>query len=288
MIGGNLGKFQAKADIGNFILGMLPSRKGYRIYNKRLVEIMETIHVTSDEMHQSDGACNMRYLSSTEINAACMFHPGTSLSTTIAQDAPSTSASSSTSDIHHPIQHQEIAEEPTHEDTPDNPTNYITHQIISEDDQRTSSGKHRWQSISTSNLQKTVSIRMLYGARSLVSQLKDLKTMKIPPRLSPKKALYGLKQAPKGVLIAEQDHCGMSRSRRSTSEVLQFLEIDWLAWIIKKAKKTAISTQRAKYIAMSWMLCSESFGCDHSSKTTDFAFNKIPLYSDNKSLLLYA
>ncbi|GJW93450.1 hypothetical protein Tco_0173122 [Tanacetum coccineum] len=240
MIGGNLGKFQAKADIGNFILGMLPSRKGYRIYNKRLVEIMETIHVTSDEMHQSDGACSHNQRVTGNDNSA------------------------------------------------DNPTNYITHQIISEDDQRTSSGKHRWQSISTSNLQKTVSIRMLYGARSLVSQLKDLKTMKIPPRLSPKKALYGLKQAPKGVLIAEQDHCGMSRSRRSTSEVLQFLEIDWLAWIIKKAKKTAISTQRAKYIAMSWMLCSESFGCDHSSKTTDFAFNKIPLYSDNKSLLLYA
>ncbi|GJT74775.1 hypothetical protein Tco_1041500 [Tanacetum coccineum] len=35
-------------------------------------------------------------------------------------DAPLTSASSSTSDIHHPVQHQEIAEEPTHEDTPIN------------------------------------------------------------------------------------------------------------------------------------------------------------------------
>ncbi|GJY03860.1 hypothetical protein Tco_0369800 [Tanacetum coccineum] len=46
--------------------------------------------------------------------------PGTSLSTTIAPDAPSTSASSSTSDIHHPVQHQEIAEEPTHKDTPIN------------------------------------------------------------------------------------------------------------------------------------------------------------------------
>ncbi|GJT02666.1 retrovirus-related pol polyprotein from transposon TNT 1-94 [Tanacetum coccineum] len=45
---------------------------------------------------------------------------GTSVSTTIAQDAPSTSASSSTSDIHHPVQHQEIAEEPIHEDTPIN------------------------------------------------------------------------------------------------------------------------------------------------------------------------
>ncbi|GKF87827.1 hypothetical protein Tco_0258704 [Tanacetum coccineum] len=44
--------------------------------------------------------------------------PGSSLSTTIAQDAPSTSDSSSTSDIRLPVQHQEIAEEPIQEDTP--------------------------------------------------------------------------------------------------------------------------------------------------------------------------
>ncbi|GJQ90800.1 hypothetical protein Tco_0001939 [Tanacetum coccineum] len=53
--------------------------------------------------------------SAIEINAQVV-PPGTSLSTTITQDAPSTSASSSTSDIHHPVQHQEIAKEPTHED----------------------------------------------------------------------------------------------------------------------------------------------------------------------------
>ncbi|GKG24571.1 hypothetical protein Tco_0395199, partial [Tanacetum coccineum] len=54
--------------------------------------------------------------SATEITAHIV-PPGTSLSTAIALDAPSTTASSSTSDIHHPVQHQEIAEEPTHEDT---------------------------------------------------------------------------------------------------------------------------------------------------------------------------
>ncbi|GJZ95114.1 hypothetical protein Tco_0667317, partial [Tanacetum coccineum] len=53
----------------------------------------------------------------TEINDQVV-PPGTSLSTTIAQDALSTSASSSTSDIHLLVQHQEIAEEPIPEDTP--------------------------------------------------------------------------------------------------------------------------------------------------------------------------
>ncbi|GKG29239.1 hypothetical protein Tco_0416604, partial [Tanacetum coccineum] len=48
----DLGKFQAKADIGIFV-GYAPSRKGYRIYNKRTRRLMETIHVTLDEMHQS-------------------------------------------------------------------------------------------------------------------------------------------------------------------------------------------------------------------------------------------
>ncbi|GJR39665.1 integrase, catalytic region, zinc finger, CCHC-type containing protein [Tanacetum coccineum] len=158
----DLGKFQAKADIGIFI-GYAPSRKGYRIYNKRTRRLIETIHVTFDKMHQSmapvrmssgpepfimtpgqlksrlaltdkelemlfqpmfdehleQSRVNEPVPSATEINAQVV-PPGTSLSTTIAQDAPSTSASSSTSDIHHPVQHQEIAEEPTHEDTPIN------------------------------------------------------------------------------------------------------------------------------------------------------------------------
>ncbi|GKB89882.1 retrovirus-related pol polyprotein from transposon TNT 1-94 [Tanacetum coccineum] len=141
--------------------------KGYRIYNKRTRRLMETIHVTFDEMHQSmapvrissgpepimmtpgqlksglaptdkelemlfqpmfdeqleQSQVNEPVPSATEINAQVV-PPGTSLSTTIAQDAPSTSDSSSTSDIHLPVQHQEVAEEPTHED------NTIIHDVL--------------------------------------------------------------------------------------------------------------------------------------------------------------
>ncbi|GJX01495.1 retrovirus-related pol polyprotein from transposon TNT 1-94, partial [Tanacetum coccineum] len=45
----NLGKLQPRADIGIFI-GYAPSRRGYRIYNKRTRQIMETIHVQFDEL----------------------------------------------------------------------------------------------------------------------------------------------------------------------------------------------------------------------------------------------
>ncbi|GJR98711.1 retrovirus-related pol polyprotein from transposon TNT 1-94 [Tanacetum coccineum] len=162
----NLGKFQAKADIGIFV-GYAPSRKGYRIYNKRTRRLMETIHVTFDEMHQSMAPVRMssgpkpiimnpgqlksglaptdkelemlfqpmfnEYLEQSRVNEpvpsatavnAQVVPPGTSLSTTIAQDSPSTSASSSTSDMHHPVLHQGIVEEPTLKDS------LITHDVL--------------------------------------------------------------------------------------------------------------------------------------------------------------
>ncbi|GJX30031.1 retrovirus-related pol polyprotein from transposon TNT 1-94 [Tanacetum coccineum] len=45
----DLGKFDAKADIGIFI-GYTPAKKAFRIYNRRTRIITETIHVTFDEL----------------------------------------------------------------------------------------------------------------------------------------------------------------------------------------------------------------------------------------------
>ncbi|GJY49466.1 integrase, catalytic region, zinc finger, CCHC-type containing protein [Tanacetum coccineum] len=45
----DLGKLQPTTDIGIFV-GYAPSRKGYRMYNKRTRRIMETIHVQFDEL----------------------------------------------------------------------------------------------------------------------------------------------------------------------------------------------------------------------------------------------
>nr|GFA06664.1 retrovirus-related Pol polyprotein from transposon TNT 1-94 [Tanacetum cinerariifolium]GFA14178.1 retrovirus-related Pol polyprotein from transposon TNT 1-94 [Tanacetum cinerariifolium] len=47
----DLGKLQPIADIGIFV-GYAPSRKGYKIYNKRTRHIMETIHVQFDELSE--------------------------------------------------------------------------------------------------------------------------------------------------------------------------------------------------------------------------------------------
>ncbi|GJT26926.1 retrovirus-related pol polyprotein from transposon TNT 1-94 [Tanacetum coccineum] len=45
----DLGKIDAKADIGIFV-GYAPTKKAFRIYNKRTWKIIETIHVTFDEV----------------------------------------------------------------------------------------------------------------------------------------------------------------------------------------------------------------------------------------------
>ncbi|GJX22683.1 integrase, catalytic region, zinc finger, CCHC-type containing protein [Tanacetum coccineum] len=47
----DLGKLQPTANIGIFV-GYAPSRKGYRIYNKRTRRIMETIHVQFDKLSE--------------------------------------------------------------------------------------------------------------------------------------------------------------------------------------------------------------------------------------------
>ncbi|GKE64315.1 integrase, catalytic region, zinc finger, CCHC-type containing protein [Tanacetum coccineum] len=160
----DLGKLQAKADIGIFV-GYAPSRKGFRIYNKRTRRIMETIQVTFDELHQtmahvhiSSGPEPMsmtpgqfssglipnqvhatNYVLPTDKDLELLFQPmsdeyfevirvdapvpsatavnayvvspGKSVSTTFAQDAPSTSFSPSSSGIQPlVIQHVTIAE----------------------------------------------------------------------------------------------------------------------------------------------------------------------------------
>ncbi|GJQ90804.1 retrovirus-related pol polyprotein from transposon TNT 1-94 [Tanacetum coccineum] len=142
----DLGKLQAKADIGIFV-GYAPSKKGFRIYNKRTRRIMETIHVTFDELHQimapvhatnyvlpTDKDLELlfqpmfdEYVEVTRVNAlvpsatavnAYVVPPGTSVSTTFAQDAPSTSFSPSSSGIQPPVIQRDVAVGPTIEDTP--------------------------------------------------------------------------------------------------------------------------------------------------------------------------
>nr|GEX73343.1 integrase, catalytic region, zinc finger, CCHC-type, peptidase aspartic, catalytic [Tanacetum cinerariifolium] len=98
----DIGKLQPTSDIRIFV-GYAPSRKGYRIYNKRTRRIMKTIHIQFNDL--SDPMAIVQIV-------------GTPSSTTIDQDAPSKSYSPSSSVVQPPISHQGVAAEPTLKDNP--------------------------------------------------------------------------------------------------------------------------------------------------------------------------
>nr|GEX58066.1 retrovirus-related Pol polyprotein from transposon TNT 1-94 [Tanacetum cinerariifolium] len=98
----DLGKLQPTADIGIFV-GYAPSRKGYRIYNKRTRRIMETIHVQFDELTEP--------MAPVHLVLALVNSANTPSSTTIDQDAPSPSISTSYSALQSLSLHQGVATE---------------------------------------------------------------------------------------------------------------------------------------------------------------------------------
>nr|GFA28061.1 integrase, catalytic region, zinc finger, CCHC-type, peptidase aspartic, catalytic [Tanacetum cinerariifolium] len=80
----NLGKLQPKADIEIFI-GYAPTKKAFRIYNRRTRRIMETIHVDFDELTVM--AFEQRSLGP----ALNEMTPGTISSGSVQKSSPSTS-----------------------------------------------------------------------------------------------------------------------------------------------------------------------------------------------------
>ncbi|GJV83538.1 putative ribonuclease H-like domain-containing protein, partial [Tanacetum coccineum] len=115
-------------DIGIFV-GYAPSRKGYRIYNKRTRRLMETIHVTFDEMHQSMAPVRMSSgpapfimtpgqlksgLAPTDKELEMLFQP--MLDEHLEQSRGNELVPSATEITAHVVP----PEEPTHEDTPIN------------------------------------------------------------------------------------------------------------------------------------------------------------------------
>nr|GEU49408.1 hypothetical protein [Tanacetum cinerariifolium] len=85
-------------------------------------------------------------------------------------------------------------------------------------------------------------------------------------------------------VFAYADHAGCQDTRRSTSGSLQFLENRLISWSSKRQKSAAISSTEAEYISLSGC-CAQILWM--GSQLTDYglAFNKIPMYCDNKSAI---
>ncbi|GKB48942.1 integrase, catalytic region, zinc finger, CCHC-type containing protein [Tanacetum coccineum] len=130
----NLGKFQAKSDIGIFI-GYEPKKKAYYIYNRRTQKIIETIHFDFDELtamasEQLDSGPGLQLMTPTTSSSGVVSNPihqqpflvGAALravdladlhvSTSIDQDAPSTSIPLTQDQEHSLIISQSFEESP--------------------------------------------------------------------------------------------------------------------------------------------------------------------------------
>ncbi|GJR94956.1 retrovirus-related pol polyprotein from transposon TNT 1-94 [Tanacetum coccineum] len=83
---------------------------------------------------------------------------------------------------------------------------------------------------------------------------------------------------------ADADHAGCQDTQRSTSGSAQFLGDKLVSWSSKKQKSTAISTTEAEYITMS-RCCAQILWMRSQLTDYGFAFNKIPLYCDNRSAI---
>ncbi|GJS49364.1 retrovirus-related pol polyprotein from transposon TNT 1-94 [Tanacetum coccineum] len=133
----DLGKFDAKVDIGIFV-GYVPAKKAYRIYNRRTRIITETIHVTFDELTTmaseqfSSGPGLQGMTPATSIPEAAAPRAevlvDSPVSTSIDQDAPSTSIPSSQEHKYSPIISQGFEESPKTPTFHDDPLNESPHE----------------------------------------------------------------------------------------------------------------------------------------------------------------
>ncbi|GJT95659.1 integrase, catalytic region, zinc finger, CCHC-type containing protein [Tanacetum coccineum] len=116
-----LGKLNAKADIGIFVR-YAPAKKAFRIYNRRTRKVIETIHVMFDELttmasKQFGSGLGLQVLTSTTsilVAAAprVVEIVDSPVSTSIGQDAPSSSISSTQDQEHSPIISQGVEDSP--------------------------------------------------------------------------------------------------------------------------------------------------------------------------------
>nr|GEZ19308.1 hypothetical protein [Tanacetum cinerariifolium] len=84
--------------------------------------------------------------------------------------------------------------------------------------------------------------------------------------------------------FADADHAGCQDTRRSTSGSVQFLGERLISWSSKRQKSADISSTEAEYIALSGC-CAQILWMRSQLLDYGHAFNKIPMYCDNKSAI---
>ncbi|GJR04960.1 retrovirus-related pol polyprotein from transposon TNT 1-94 [Tanacetum coccineum] len=285
----NLGKLQPKADIGIFI-GYAPTKKAFRIYNRRTRRIIETIHVDFDELtamaskHSSSGPALHEMTPATitpEVIAliAKVVAPvpaastGSPSSTTIDQDAPSPSNSQTTPETQSPVIPNDVEE--------DNHDIEVAHMG---NDQYFEEEIDLEESFASVARLEAIRIFLAFAAHmnKWSSTQMDVKTAFLNGK--PTRSRLGLRKALTAVKrIFHYPERNLNR-RLCTPGSMQFLGDRLVSWSSKRQKSAAISSTKAEYIALSGC-CAQVLWMRSQLTDYGFGFNKIPMYCDNKSVI---
>ncbi|GKA04870.1 retrovirus-related pol polyprotein from transposon TNT 1-94 [Tanacetum coccineum] len=312
----------AKADIGIFV-GYTPAKKAFRIYNKRIWKIIETIHVTFDELttmasEQFSSGPGLHSLTlatsssglvpNTVSQQPCippprddwdrLFQPmfdeyftPLSIAVSLVQEA---AAPRAVVLADFPVS-TSIDQDAPSTSIPSTQEQEQEHSLnISQGSSLNVRQTHtplehlgRWT--------KDHPIENVIGNPSRsVSTRKQLQTdaMWTPSIFDKlKKDIYDLKQAPRAwynmlssFLISQHFSKGCQDTRRSTSGSAQLLGDKLVSWSSKKQKCTAISSIEAEYIVLSGC-CAQILWMRSQLTDYGFQFNKIHLYCNNKSAI---
>ncbi|GJR43359.1 retrovirus-related pol polyprotein from transposon TNT 1-94 [Tanacetum coccineum] len=206
-------------------------------------------------MHTLNKSDTITRLTSANALNAQVVPPGTSLSIIIAQDAPSSSASSSTSDMHHPVRHQG--------------------DVLKNKLRLVAKGYRQEEGIDLEESFAPVS--RIEAIRIFIANAAT-KNMIIYQWKSNLFFLNDDLQEEGGCVI----HAGCLDSRISTFGSAQYLEIDWLSGPQRSKRSTANNLQHRLNTLPCLDVVLKSFGSIISSKNYGFDFTKIPLYCDKK------
>nr|GEV87913.1 Gag-Pol polyprotein [Tanacetum cinerariifolium] len=291
----DLGKLQPTADTGIFV-GYAPSRKGYRIYNKRTRRSMETIHAlypiwflqlcmhppTNKELEILFQPMFDEYLeppraerldSPAQAVQVLVTSAGTPLSTSIDQDAPSLHISSSSSALQsHSLPPGVVAE----------PHFMKDHNVAPVDNSlfvNVFTSKPHSEASSSGDISSTESP---YAMQDEIHEFDRLQVWELVPQpdcvmIIALQWIYKVKLDENGDVLKNKAWLVAKGYREEESidfeeSFAPFLRDKLVSWSSKKQQSTAISTTE-----ILWM----------RSQLTDygFDFNKIPLYCDNRSAI---
>nr|GEW05071.1 ribonuclease H-like domain-containing protein [Tanacetum cinerariifolium] len=289
--------------IGIFV-GYPPTKKAFRIYNRRTQIISKTIHVMFDELTTM---ASEQFNSGLELHVMTPAIPSTRLVSNLGSQQPFQEAATPRAEV--------LADSPMLISISQNAPSTIAR--IEAIRIFIANATHKNMTIYQMYV-KTAFLNGELKEKVYVSQSEGFVDQDNPSHVYKlKKALYSLKQAPrtwydmlssflisqpfsKGAVdpilfirhagndllldidmsltaYADADHAGYQDTRHSTSDKL-------VSWSYKKQKSTTISSTEAEYISLSGC-CSQILWMRLQLTDYGFQFNKFPLYYDNKSAI---